>query len=62
MWEEIAYGQTDGQRLTNYYIDNYFYVNVDARMQRKRSVRILLSLSKIYNVDGAFLKSHFHFM
>ena len=21
MWEEIAYGQTDGQRLTNYYID-----------------------------------------
>ena len=23
MWEEIAYGQTDGQRLTNYYIDSY---------------------------------------
>ena len=21
MWEEIAYGQTDGHTLTNYYID-----------------------------------------
>ena len=23
MWEEIASGHTDGQRLTNYYIDDF---------------------------------------
>ena len=40
---------------------NYFYVNVDARMQGKRSVREPLSLQKTYIVDGAFLKSHLHF-
>ena len=26
MWEEIACGQTHGQRLTNYYIDNYYFL------------------------------------
>ena len=32
MWEEIAFGHTDGHRLTNYYIDDRLY-RVKSRLE-----------------------------
>ena len=37
MWEEIASGQTDGQRLTNYYID-------DKKMYKRKKKNIFANL------------------